>query len=179
MLAGPIVSLHDRQVGNSEVTVRPFEWKLVGGCRTGFSIANQGEIRVDAVYQKGYPVEDADFCKAYTIADSDPLGEFKLVPSVGKVTVIPKLSPEYTTAPYPCRIRVVMSRGRGVRTITLAPPGPLSEARRAELEMFRDSLKQVCQKYEDSFHTLEKVEWKHLAPSRRDPFSSGRSLRAA
>ena len=105
VLGGKIVNLGNTPVGNSEVTVRPFAWTLVGGCRPigspGFRIVNQAEINVAAVYQKGFPVTDASFCKAYVIKDSDPVGEFKLVTTPQTITVIPQFEPQYLASPYP------------------------------------------------------------------------------
>ncbi len=172
VLGGKIVNLGDAPVGDVEVAVRPFAWTLIGGCRPigspGFRIANQAEIDVTAVFRPGFPVQDASICTAFILEGSDPLGEFKLVRADAKLTVIPQFKPEYLAAPYPCRIRVVLSRGRGVRTITLAPAALLTDAQREMLEERRRNFVIVCQKWGDTFRKREWIDFVVPGPVERE-----------
>ncbi len=172
VLGGKIINLGDAPVGDAEVAIRPFAWTLIGGCRPigspGFRIANRAEIEVTAVHRPGFPVQDATFCTAYILEGTDPRDEFKLVQSAEKITVIPQLSPAYLAAPYPCRIRVVLSRGRGVRTITLAPPAPLTDAQREMLEERRHNFVTVCQKWGDTFRKREWIDFVVPGPVERE-----------
>lgn len=172
VLAGKIVNLGDVPVGSCEVAAGQFRWTLVGGCRPigspGFAIANRAEINVTAVHRQGVPVQEAAFCNAHLLEGSDPLGEFKLVPSEGKVTIIPQFKPGYRAAPYPCRVRVIMSRGRGVRTITLAPPQALTEAERVLLEERRHNFLTVCRKWADTFRKREWIDFVIPGPVERE-----------
>ena len=61
-----------------------------------------------------------------------------------------------------------MSRGRGVRTITLAPPSALGAEERKELEKRRGNFVNVCLKWADTFRKREWVEFKVPGPVEKE-----------
>jgi len=148
VLAGFVRNLPDRSPGSVTVTASPLQWTVSGTCRGGFGIVNQAQIEVSGT-------GDGALCKAYVL--SDPLNEFTLSTKGGTVTVAPRFQPQYASAPYACRVRVVTTGG--VRTITFPPPAAITDAERQHLEAFRHNFESVCQKWKDTFHTIELVGW--------------------
>lgn len=150
VLTGFVLNLGDVSVGSVTVTASPLEWTVSGTCRGGFGIVNQAQIEVSGT-------GDGALCKAYVM--SDPLNEFALSTKGGTVTIAPHFQPEYVSAPYACRVRVITTGG--VRTITFPPPVALTDAERQHLEPFRHNFERVCQKWRDTFH---KIEWEIPIP---------------
>lgn len=138
------------------VDIAPFKWQIVGGCRHGFSIANQASISVGVE-------EPAALCSARVL--DDKLNEFTLTLGDNEVIISPKFKPEYVANPnpYPCRVRLVTTRG--VRTITIPPPKAETSQEKHDLEVGRVRAIASCYQWEKPFVTpLEKLKWQIYPP---------------
>lgn len=158
VLSGSVSNLRDLFLGSLDaVRVCPFAWQVLGRCtgngRSNFHVGNQATISVH-----GTP--PAGLCKAYVL--DDPAHEFALTVNENDVTIVPRFTPAYQAAPYPCRVRVVTNRG--VRTITLHAPAGLSDAEGKKLDAERLAAHVSCYYWEKVFTPIEKLRWRPDPP---------------
>ncbi len=147
VIGGAIAGLKELLPLQGSVTATEFGWNVDGDCKLGHRIVNNAEIEIGG---------DAHLCPPEPdrakILD-DPVGEFVLswVPTAPqKLTVNPQFKADYTGLihKYPCKVRVVTSVG--LRTITFAPPEPITDEVRDYLQKQIGWLKKVCQIWQDS-----------------------------
>ncbi|HGA1022378.1 TPA: hypothetical protein ACIQN7_002717 [Bacillus cereus] len=149
VLGGNMVNQRDLPIEKiTSVDVSPFEWLIEGKCRSGFSIVNKATVSV-------YGGLAIKICSARVM--DDPLGEFILTQEDYQVTVRPKSNPDYVKNPYPCRIRIITTKG--VRTITIPAPNVLTSQKEQELKKASIVAIASCKKWEKHFMPWEKVKW--------------------
>lgn len=149
VLSGNLVNLRDFNVGKiTGINLTPFKWQIVGTCNSGFSIGNQASIFIGVE-------PPAALCSARIL--DDPLGEFALTLGDNELTITPKFKPEYVGSPYPCRIRLITTRG--VRTLNIAPPQAQTAQETENLEAAGLRAIASCYSWEKHFTPKEKIQW--------------------
>lgn len=149
VLGGNVINLRDYNVGKiTGVNLAPFKWQIVGTCNSGFSIGNQASIFIGVE-------PPAALCSARIL--DDPLGEFALTLGDNELTITPRFKPEYVGNPYPCRIRLITTRG--VRTLYMAPPQAQTAQETENLETARLRAIASCYSWEKHFTPKEKIQW--------------------
>lgn len=149
VLGGNMVNQRDLPIQRiTSVDVSPFEWIIEGKCQSGFSIVNKATVSV-------YGGLAIKICSARVM--DDPLGEFILTQEDYQVTVRPKFNSDYVKKPYPCRIRIITTKG--VRTITIPSPNALTSQKEQELKKASILAIASCKKWEKHFMPWEKVKW--------------------
>lgn len=155
VLSGAIVNLRDFNVGKiTGVDLAPFKWQITGKCKSGFSIGNQASIFIGVEP----PVA---LCSARIL--DDPLEEFAIIQGDNELTILPGFKPDYVANPYPCRVRLITTRG--VRTVSIAPPQAQTAQETQELETGRLRAIASCERWEKLFTPKEKLEWLIDPPS--------------
>ncbi|MGB9927607.1 MAG: hypothetical protein ACPK85_04310 [Methanosarcina sp.] len=151
VLSGAIMNLRDFNIGKvTSVNLAPFKWQIIGQCKSGFSIGNQASISIGVE-------PPAALCPLETKILDDPLEEFELITGDNELTIVPKFKPEYMANPYPCRIRIITTRG--VRTVSIAPPQAKTDQETQDLETGRLRAIASCERWEKVFTPKEKLEW--------------------
>lgn len=149
VLSGAIVNLRDFNTGKiTSVNLAPFKWQIIGKCKTGFSIGNQAAISIGVE-------PPAALCLARVL--DDPLEEFAITIGDNELTILPRFKPGYVENPYPCRIRLITTRG--VRTVNITPPQAQTAQETQELETGRLRAIASCERWEKVFTPKEKLEW--------------------
>jgi hypothetical protein len=159
VLAGTVSNLGNVLAGSLTVDAKPFSYQIVGRCtgngHNNFQEALQGEV--DVTVTRG-----ASVCSIAVVEGSDPAGEFGLAwdPVAGVATITPQVTHAYWDEgldTYPCRVRVVTTRG--VRVVTLAPPPYLTKEIGDELEAARERAVASCYVWKEAHTPKEQIHW--------------------
>jgi hypothetical protein len=148
VVSGPVANLGELSAGSiGDIGQRPFEWQILGSCtgngKNNFRIGN--EAKVVAAY-----TPPAKVIKARLLSAPN---SYALTVNDNELTVTPSDPP----AAQPCQIRLITNRG--VRTLTIPPAKPLTDAQRDALKTSLLGAGLTCFYWEKQFTTIEKVLW--------------------